>query len=86
MNRNLQDVKHGDVSRSVKQVPASVVVGRYGHSVTRGYTEIGGIRFYDDMVVVGSRGERVVDPGSVEQVQAVSAPYRPIVATGRRSF
>jgi len=46
-----------------RRVPSTVVIGPHGPMVTRGYTEIAGIRFYDDRLVVGRHGEYVIERG-----------------------
>ena len=49
-----------------KYVASTVVIGSHGPCVTRGYMDIGGIRIYDDQVVVGERGQRMISPGWTE--------------------
>ena len=51
----------------MKHVASTIIIGARGeHVVTRGYTEIGGVRFYDDQVVIGQHGEHMLSKGSVE--------------------
>lgn len=51
----------------MKHVPSTVVVGPDGlPRVTRGYTEIDGMRYFEDRIVVGRNGEYVLDRGVVE--------------------
>lgn len=50
-----------------KYVASTIVIGDHGPCVTRGYMEIGGIRFYDDQVVVGPRGQHQISPGWTER-------------------
>lgn len=56
----------------MKYVPSTVVIGENGPCITRGYMEISGVRFYDDQVVIGDRGQRVISPGWTEIVPAKS--------------
>ena len=50
-----------------KRVPSHVTIGPNGeHCVTRGYTEICGVRFYDDHLVVGSHGQLEISPGWID--------------------
>jgi hypothetical protein len=50
----------------MKYVASTVIIGPRGElQITRGYTEIGGIRFYDDQVVIGARGEHTLSKGEV---------------------
>lgn len=56
----------------MKYVPSTVVIGPHGRCVTRGYTDLGnGIKIYDDQVVVGERGQRVISPGWIDFGQPV---------------
>lgn len=49
-----------------KYVPSSVFIDKYGQRViSRGYTEIGGIRIEDDILVYDQYGQPVVSKGSV---------------------
>lgn len=49
-----------------KYVPSSVFIDRYGQRViSRGYTEIGGIRIEDDIIVYDRYGQPVVSKGRV---------------------
>jgi len=59
MTKELDKMDKEEVGR----VPSRVIIGRCGPVVTRGYTEIHGLRFYDDQVVVGRHGEYVIDRG-----------------------
>lgn len=58
----------------MRYVPSTVVIGPNGRCVTRGYTEIGGLRLYDDQVVVGENGQHVVSKGWVEIPQERLGP------------
>lgn len=51
----------------MKYVPSTVGVNIHGRYVTRGYTEISGVRIYDDQVVVGPHGEYQISPGYTEE-------------------
>lgn len=51
-----------------KHVPARIVIGPRGPCVARGYTEIGGLRFYDDQLVVGPHGQYVLRRGETEAI------------------
>jgi len=50
--------------QAAKHVPSTVVIGDHGQPVvTRGYTEIAGLRIYDDQVVVGPYGQHMISKG-----------------------
>lgn len=52
--------------REPKYVPSSVFIDRYGqHRISRGYTEIGGIRIEDDIIVYDRYGQPVESRGRV---------------------
>ncbi len=51
----------------MKRVTSTVIIGRHGLPVlTEGYTEIGGMRFYDSRLTVGRHGEYVIQPSRTE--------------------
>lgn len=49
-----------------KHVASTVIIGPNGPCITRGYMEIGGMRIYDDQIVIGPRGQRMVSEGWTE--------------------
>lgn len=58
----------------VKYVASTVVIGPNGPCITRGYVEIGGVRIYDDQVVVGRGGQHEISPGWTEVVKPIEPP------------
>lgn len=42
--------------RLTRYVPSTVVIGRRGRVITRGFREIGGVRRYRSTLVIGRRG------------------------------
>ena len=63
------------MAEKLKRVPSTVVIGPHGRMVTRGYTEIGGVRIYDDQVQVGAQGH-FVSPGWIEPVNPAASEPR----------
>lgn len=50
----------------MKYHASTLVVGPYGQPVvTRGYTDLDGVRIYDDIVVVGKYGQHEVSRGGI---------------------
>jgi hypothetical protein len=55
------------MSEGRKHVPSTVVIGPHGPMVTRGYTDVGGLRIYDDQMQVGPYGQPVISPGYISR-------------------
>lgn len=70
----------------IKYVSSTVVMGPHGPCVTRGYTDIGGMRIYDDVVVVGRGSQREISPGWTEfamEQKPLGEPFQSILDANR---
>jgi hypothetical protein len=78
----------------MKRVSSTVIVGPQGQPIiTRGYTEIAGVRFYDSQMVVGPRGQPMISEGytdipsgTVIRPMFTVRVHRPPAPRGHRSF
>lgn len=61
--RNIRSITT-DSSEIPTRHPSRMVIGPHGLPVmTQGYTEIGGIKYYDTIMVVGDHGQMIIKEG-----------------------